>query len=224
MTTIKLFDGDLGDLTAYFRCDLSQASSRLQHWDEEEKCWVSTQYQCADCAHSTSNMVAICESLADGLVEMNESEFSCEWTEVSGFVEDADLDHEDARDWYLAYGWCLSTDSAGDVCHSAVEYDWLDDDDDEAVAEKLMAADANLTEDEAEAIVAKAREILKAGEEIKSQLVAAVEAYEANDYAACVEALRLAGELESPHGDTPASDSLRDQLIDDSLIELMAAR
>jgi len=129
------------------------------------------------------------------------------------FVRNADLDHQDARDFYDSYGWCLPTENAGDICHDAVEYDWLDDQDDEAVVAKLMAEDGHLEDYEAEEVVAKAREIREAGEAVESQLEAAVEAYEANDYAACLEALRWAGEAESPFGGTPASDELRGQLI-----------
>jgi len=104
MTTIKLFGGDLDDITAFFRCDLSQASSPLHQWNEEEECWVSTQYQCADCRHDASDMATICKSLAAEWAEMAASEFFCEWEEVSGVDSDADLSHEDARGWYSDLG------------------------------------------------------------------------------------------------------------------------
>jgi len=104
MATIKLFGGDLDDITAFFRCDLSQASSPLHQWNEEEECWVSTQYQCADCRHDASDMATICKSLAAEWAEMAASEFFCEWEEVSGVDSDADLSHEDARGWYSDLG------------------------------------------------------------------------------------------------------------------------
>jgi len=135
------------------------------------------------------------------------------------FVENADLNHQDARDFYQSYGWCLSTENAGDICHDAIEYDWLDDQNDGSIVAKLMAEDGHLEDYEAAEVVAKAREIREAGEAVESQLAAAVEAYEADDYAACLEALRWAGEAESPFGDTPASDRLRGQLIVPDVVE-----
>jgi len=154
MYTIKLFAGDLRDITAFFRCDLSRAESPLQQWDGDLECWISTQYRCVDCDHCTTKMVAKCKSIAARLVKVEN--FFCLWDEVSGFIEGADLEHHDAS------------------------------------------------------------------EALESQLTAAVEAYKADDYAACVAALRLAAEIESPHGGTSASDSLRRQLIDRTLAKIMA--
>lgn len=128
---------------------------------------------------------------------------------------DADTSHEDARDWYSAYGWHLPTEHGGDVCHDAVEYDWLDDDDD-VVVKKLMASRAHLRRSEAEGIVSAARSIREAAEELEALLGDAVDAYEAGDVEACITALDAAEALESDHGDTPASSALRNELLVES--------
>jgi hypothetical protein len=73
-------------------------------------------------------------------------------------THDADLTHEDARGWYNSYGWHITTANEGDVTIDAVEYDWLDGTDAEAIAKLRETYDA-LTDDEAESIVAKAREV-----------------------------------------------------------------
>ena len=133
-------------------------------------------------------------------------------------TRDADLTHEDARGWYDAYGWHITTEREGDVTIDAVEYDWLDGTDAEAIAKLRETYDA-LTDDEAGSIVAKAREVREAGEEVEGLLDEAVEAYQCGDMDAVVEALDEAARVESEHGDSPATNSLRSQLLDDDTDE-----
>jgi hypothetical protein len=127
----------------------------------------------------------------------------------------ADLTHEDARGWYNSYGWHITTANEGDVTIDAVEYDWLDGTDAEVIARLRETYDA-LTDDEAESIVAKAREVREAGETIEGLLDEAVEAYQSGDMDAVVEALDEAARVESEHGDSPATNDLRSQLLDDA--------
>ena len=127
----------------------------------------------------------------------------------------ADASHEDARDWYYSYGWHLSTEHAGDVTHDAVEYDWLDDSDESAVA-KLRQSDSRIRHSEAEAIVERARDIRDAAESICDTLDSAATAYEARDLTACKAALLAAYDAESDHGDAPATESLADALLVES--------
>lgn len=84
MTTIKLYGGDLGNETMLVRCNLSEASAPVQanYMTGEGDGWKSTQYQCADCRHTTAGLVEIGKTLAARAVEMPEDEFGCEWAEV----------------------------------------------------------------------------------------------------------------------------------------------
>lgn len=127
---------------------------------------------------------------------------------------DADTTHEDAREWYGSYGWHMTTENAGDVELQAVEYDWLDGTNADAVA-KLLADDSDLTDDEAESIVEMARTVRDAAESIESMLNDAVTAYEAGDIDAVLAALESCRSSESDHGDSPASQSLRAALVEE---------
>lgn len=126
--------------------------------------------------------------------------------------DNADTTREDARGWYDSYGWHITTEREGDVTLDAVEYDWLEGTDAEAIAELRKTYDA-LTDEEAESIVAKARVVRSTAEAVESLLDAAVEAYQRGDLAAVVKDLDDAASVESEHGDSPASQSLRAQLI-----------
>jgi predicted Zn-dependent protease len=130
-------------------------------------------------------------------------------------THNADLTHEDARGWYDSYGWYITTENEGDVTIDAVEYDWLDGTDTKAVAKLRETYDA-LTDDEAESIVAKARKVRETGETVEGLLDEAVEAYQRGDVDAAVKALDEVARVESEHGDSPAANSLRSQLLDDS--------
>jgi hypothetical protein len=222
-TVLKFFAGDLGDIKAFFRCNLSEASAPLQRWDEILEQWVGTQFQCADAKHTTKGMVGLCGVIIAGDLELSGDEIEYEWEEVTGFREaDESESHEDARGWYSGYGWHLSTRNAGDICHDAVEFDWLDDEDNTTVIERLLESDERLTEDEAETIVLQARAIRETGEAVEALLVEAVEHYENGDYQSCRKALDDCSKIESEHGDDPASSSLRDRLLDDAVAKLLA--
>lgn len=131
---------------------------------------------------------------------------------------DADTTHADAHDWYGAYGWHLTTEDAGDVTLDAVDFDWLDETDDEdlmrdRVVASLRRDHPRLTADEAEAILGKAIEVRDAAEAIEEALDDAAEAYERGDLEACRSALLAAHSRESDHGDAPATRSLAARLL-----------
>lgn len=136
-------------------------------------------------------------------------------TTITILTPDADLSHEDARDWYSSYGWHIDTEDCGSVTHDVVEYDWLDQDDD-AVVDLLLEAMGDLTQDEAEGIVAAAREIREAAEGVEAALEAAVEAYQQGDLDGVIAALDEAKRIEAQHGDAPAANALRSQLLEES--------
>lgn len=214
MTTYKLFGGDLGSEKMFVRCDLSQAADAVQVNYDEGSGWESTQYQCADCRHTDAGLIRIGKILAADAIQVDCEAFACEVEEWTGLAADADTSRETAQDWYEAYGQHISTVDAGDVCIQAVDYDWLDDDDDSDVRDKLIESDNRLSSDEAEALVGMARSVREAAEEICGLLDDAVAAYDAGDYDACVEALDSAKMLEIGHGDCPASSGLRGKLIE----------
>lgn len=129
-------------------------------------------------------------------------------------IDAPDTNHEDARGWYDNYGWHLHTEH-GDVCLQAVEYDWLECDDDRVI-ELLRDGHPKVTLAEAADIVAKAREIRDTAESVEAELEAAVEAHKRGDLAAVEEALDDAARIESEHGATPATDELREKLIEEA--------
>lgn len=127
---------------------------------------------------------------------------------ATGLTLGADTTHEDAIGWYSDYGWHLSTEDAGDVCVQAVEYGWLDDEDDAAVVALLMADEGKLSEDEAESIVDMARSVRSMADAVEGLLDAAVEAYDSGDFESCRDALLEAYRAESDAGDAPATQHL----------------
>jgi hypothetical protein len=129
-------------------------------------------------------------------------------------ADGADLTHKDAREWYEAFGWHLTTADAGDVCLQAVEYDWLDQSDDNGVILKLCdSMPRQLTVEEAASIVEMARSVREAAEAIESLLDEAVAAYESGDAKETIAALDRCASYESDYGDSPASSSLRSELL-----------
>lgn len=127
--------------------------------------------------------------------------------------DDADTHHESAEDWYGSYGDHISTERAGDVTIQAVEYDWLDDEDDDAVAARLRAEDDRLSEDEALALVERARDVREAADSIEGLLDEAVAAYERGHVQGVIEALDEASREEDDHGDDPATRDLAERLL-----------
>ena len=125
----------------------------------------------------------------------------------------ADTTHADAREMYDAYGWHISTDSAGDIGLQAIAYDWINESDDDAVLDAHRDDLSALTDDEALSLIAKARSVRDDMEGVESLLDDAVAAYEAGDVAATILALDKASSAESEHGDDPATASLRSQLV-----------
>lgn len=224
-TTIILKGGDLGLERMMVRCDLTRAEAPVEVDYCEGYGWQPTQWQCASTCHRTSGLADIGMGLAAAAVQMDRDDFDCDWSELvqpdsddairkAVALEDgADTSHESAEDWYQSYGWHLSTEDAGDVCLQAVEYDWLDDDDDAAVAAKLEAEDGDLSADEALAIVKMARSVRESAEDICGSLDEAVEACRRGRLQQCRDALAYAYRRESEHGDTPASLGLAAKLL-----------
>jgi len=131
---------------------------------------------------------------------------------ATGLTANADTTHESAIDWYSSYGWHLSTES-GDVTLQAVEYGWLDDEDDAAVVALLMGEERKLKEDEAESIVEMARHVRSMADAVEGLLDSAVEAYDSGDFEACRDALLEAYKAESDAGDAPATQHLAGVLL-----------
>lgn len=137
----------------------------------------------------------------------------------------ADTSHETARDWYEAYGCSIIIDGSYDDSYAvevtAIEYDWLDDGDDDAVLARYLGDD-EVTDDERDqlmSVVEKAREVRETAESICSLLDDAVSAYASRDLAACIQALDDAEREESEHGASPASDGLREQLLEEMIAD-----
>ena len=126
----------------------------------------------------------------------------------------ADTEHETAAEWYSSYGAHISTEHHGDLTHDTVDFDDLDDDDAEIV-ERLQEVYEDLSEDEAESLIALARSIREAAESFVSNLEAAVEAYEAGDLDQVIEALEAASSEEKEHGDDPSAKQLHKQLLEE---------
>lgn len=126
-------------------------------------------------------------------------------------ADKADTTHEDAREWYDSYGWHLTTDR-GDVILQAVEYDWLDEDDDTTCTRLITEQD--ITAADAAEIVEMAQSVRGMAEEVEGLLDAAVAAYEAGDLAGTIAALAAAGHREGDAGDSPATQALAAQLLE----------
>lgn len=124
--------------------------------------------------------------------------------------QETDTIHETAEDWYEAYGWHLPTQQKGDVELQVVLWSDLDSEDEDIV--QTLTEDG-LTREEAQTLVAKAREIREAAEGINRNLEAAVTCWEQHDIETCVRYLLDARRSESEHGDTPATDALGEKLF-----------
>lgn len=127
--------------------------------------------------------------------------------------QNADTSHETAAEWYASYGAHVCTQHHGDITPDVVDYDSLDDDDDE-IAEALMDIYSDLTRSEADEIIALARRVKDAADAVVSHLEDAVKAYKADDLAAVVDALDCASSEESEHGDDPSAKALREALVE----------
>lgn len=124
----------------------------------------------------------------------------------------AKLKHETAREWYESYGWHLSTELAGDVELQAVTWEWAELDTETAIA-NLMESDSDLSYDEAQTIVVKAKEVREAAEPIVSYLELAVDCYKQGDLDGVTASLDVCRGMEMDHGDCPASNALRADLL-----------
>lgn len=131
-----------------------------------------------------------------------------------GLAESASTSHETADEWYDAFGWHLSTERAGDVTLQAVAYADLATQTDDGIVAQLLAEDEDLTRDEAESIVAKAREVAASADEVDAALETAAEAYRAGDRSGTIGSLVEASRIEQRNGgDDPAAQALAEQLL-----------
>jgi hypothetical protein len=210
-TTIKITHSSGESLLV--RCNLANAASPILVNYLVDNGWCHTQWQCANTRHSEPGLARIGMNLLAEACEMEMIASEYEWEQIDRLNADADTEHETAEEWYDSYGWHLTTENAGDAFLQAVEYDWLDDYDDDAVIARLLESDDQLNRDEAASMVTKAREIRECAESICDLLDEAVEAYQQGDADKVEELLDAAKSHESDHGDSPASDSLRSSLL-----------
>lgn len=122
------------------------------------------------------------------------------------------ITRESARDWYEAYGWSMSTAREGDVCLQAVDYDWLDESDEQAII-LLQDNYSELGTSEARDIVSHARGIRETAESIEGLHDTAATQYEGGDLLGSISTLRDAERIESDHGDSPATQYMWRQLF-----------
>jgi len=137
----------------------------------------------------------------------------------------ADTAHVTAKDWYDAYGASepvryvdeVYGPSETDMLIQAVPYSWLDSDmSDEDMVEMLLREDPELVDDGGlDALIGCARSAYDAAEGTSDLLDEAVAAYRRGDLDECEQALDNASSHETDHGDDPATQALRSQLIDD---------
>lgn len=129
----------------------------------------------------------------------------------------ADTTHQDAAYWYACYGAHISTEAAGDVEVQAVDPEWLAQDlDDEEIAAKIREECAAIafSSDELEELISLARQVWDAATTVCNLLDTAVEDYTAGDLDGVLEHLRAAREVETEHGDDPATSELVEKLIE----------
>lgn len=210
---------ECGNDEMFVRCNLSEASSPVEWCPDTEGEWQGTQWQCADCRHSISGLMDVGLDIARDAWQIEDDEDDPEGEVIDPFNDYANTDHEDAREWFACYGWHLPTENAGCVGLQSVEIDWLELEPEE-IADKLMEADPDLMQDEADAIAEQALEVWQVARGVESLLHDAVEAYEQSDLEACIRALDACEELETDHGSSPASDSLRSELLKEEYLKL----
>lgn len=127
----------------------------------------------------------------------------------------ANVCHDDAAEMFGCYGWHVSTDS-GDFSIQVVDTEWLEDGKTEAEIVELILAESRVDDrDVAVDIAEKAVRVWRDMVAVERALERAANAYMAGDLAACVEALRDAGNMESDHGDDPSTDGLAAQLLEE---------
>ena len=124
----------------------------------------------------------------------------------------ADLTHEDAKEWYSAFGWHIPTRHHGDVELQAVSYEMAKTQKTATLA--LEHQYPRLRREELSAISDKAVTIRDAAEDIERDLQSAVTAYRRKNLKAVVARLEDAAATETEYGGaSPASISLASQLL-----------
>ena len=88
-TTLRFYDGDMGDDTMLVRCDLCQASSPIEaNYDPDYDDWSPTQYQCADARHYASGLAEIGKTLAANAMQVPVEGFDCQYEEIEDAEDD----------------------------------------------------------------------------------------------------------------------------------------
>lgn len=126
---------------------------------------------------------------------------------------DADTRHQCAREMYDAYGWHISTEAAGDIELQTIDYDWLDERNDDTVLDSHRDDMPDMSDDERKKLIAMARGVRADMEGIESLLESAVDAYERGDVDGVIDALDAASSAESDHGHDPETADLRGRLL-----------
>lgn len=135
---------------------------------------------------------------------------------------DANTSHDDARNMYDCYGAHVTDheyDQDGELVRErdielqVVEYEWLDDDDDDAVTQKIVA-EVGCSKAVAEQLLALARQVRRDMEAVERDLDEAVKAYDTGDINGVIEALRSARGKETEHGDDPSTSELVEKLLE----------
>jgi hypothetical protein len=78
MKTIKFFGGSLGDTIAYYRCNLTDASSPIEYWDYGLERWIGTQYHSTNARHRTDGMIELCNQLIAWELGIDLDDLECE--------------------------------------------------------------------------------------------------------------------------------------------------
>ncbi len=126
------------------------------------------------------------------------------------------ITHESAEEMWESLGWACDYDDragGGQVEHPVCTVEQLDTLTDAEIL-AVIAVDCGRAERDAyESAIVYARAALADMRSIADSLDAAVDAYQAGDMAACIDALDSASREESEYGDDPAATALRKALI-----------
>lgn len=115
---------------------------------------------------------------------------------------------ESASDWYDDFGAHVTTRDAGEVCVQTVDYDWLTDVDDAAVAARVVDYDDRISEAEALDLVALARSVRAAAIKVAGLLARAEDAIDRGFDDVAKRMLDRASAAERRYGDDPATSAL----------------
>ena len=128
----------------------------------------------------------------------------------AGIILDS-IQYQDAAEMYRAYGAAVTDADCNSVELQAVSPADLEKHDDSGLVAILKE---NGNGDVADELVALARRVYAAMQEIEAEIELAIEAAAAGDLERTVDALSLASRLERDHGDDPATKQVVAQLLE----------